>query len=338
MPLSGFEGIFAEPIEAPEHARRLKMVLNSLPVGVVLAAAPEGRIVFGNTTIEKMLGHPTLYSKDADCYGEWISFHESGARVESHEYPLARVMRGERNPILECRYLRGDGAFLWIKITGGPLFDKDGALAGAVVCVTDIEASKREQEIARAMHLELHHRMNNAMAMVQSIANLSAKFCSALPDFRESFADRIGLLGRTQVLLSKNSWASVRMDELVASALPETLAPSRINASGCELSLRSEVAMALGLALHELRANAMKFGALSRAGGRVDLHWRRIEAAVANEHLIEWREIDGPEIMPPQKCGLGFQLLQKILPPQLGGSTSLRFEREGMSASIVVTP
>ena len=166
MPLSGFEGMFTEPIEAPEHARRLKMVLNCLPVGVLLAAAPEGRIVFGNQMLETMLGHPVRYSKDAESYGEWSAFHEDGREVEAQEYPLARVLHGEASPTLECRYMRGDGSSLWIKIDGGPLYDKEGKISGAVVCVTDIEAVKQAQTRERQMHMELHHRMNNALTMI----------------------------------------------------------------------------------------------------------------------------------------------------------------------------
>jgi PAS domain S-box-containing protein len=338
MPLSGFEGMFTEPIEAPEHARRLKLVLNCLPVGVLLAAAPEGRIVFGNEMIETMLGHPVRYSKDASSYGEWIAFHEDGKQVEAREYPLARVLRGEQNPTMECRYRRGDGSSLWIKIDGGPLYDKEGKLAGAVVCVTDIEAVKQAQARERLMHMELHHRMNNALTMIRSITNLSARYPSAAQDFCEAFSGRVALLSRTQVMLSKSSWSTIPMDELVATALPETLGHSQIEASGCELCMRSDVALALGLALHELKTNSTKFGALGQPQGHVAIHWRPIEGVTANQHLVEWKETGGPATSPPKRCGLGFELLQNILPMQLGGPTELNFGPDGLSASIIVTP
>ena len=338
MPLSGFEGMFSEPIEAPEHARRLKMVLNCLPVGVLLASGPEGQILFGNHTIETMLGHPVRYSKDAASYGEWIAFHEDGKQVEAHEYPLARVLRGEKNPTMECRYLRGDGSSIWIKIDGGPLYDEEGKLAGAVVCVTDIEAVKQAQARERLMHMELHHRMNNALTMIRSITNLSARYPSAAQNFCEAFSGRVGLLSRTQVMLSKSSWSTVPMDELIATALPEMLGDPRIEASGCELTVRSDVALALGLALHELKTNSEKFGALGQSRGHVAIHWKPIESATANQHLVEWKETGGPATSPPKTRGLGLELLQNLLPMQLRGSTELNFEPHGLSARIVITP
>ena len=248
------------------------------------------------------------------------------------------MLHGETSPTLECRYIRGDGSSLWIKINGGPLYDKEGKVSGAVVCVTDIEAVKQAQTRERQMHMELHHRMNNALTMIRSITNLSARYPSAAGDFCEAFSGRVGLLSRTQVILSRNSWSTVPIDELIATALPDALADHRIEASGCELNLRSDVALALGLALHELKTNSARFGALGQSQGRVALRWRPIEGAAANQHVVEWEESGGPASTPPKTLGLGLELLQNILPMQLGGPTKLNFGPEGLRASIVVTP
>ena len=148
----------------------------------------------------------------------------------------------------------------------------------------------------------------------------------------------MGLLSRTQVILSKNSWSTVPIDELIATALPDALADRRIEVSGCELSMRSDVALALGLALHELKTNSVKFGALGQSRGHVALHWRPIEGAAGNQHVLEWEETGGPATTPPKTLGLGMELLQNILPMQLGGPTKLNFGPGGFSASIVVTP
>ena len=128
------------------------------------------------------------------------------------------------------------------------------------------------------------------------------------------------------------------LDELIATALPEALADRRIETLGCELSLRSDVALALGLALHELKTNSAKFGALAQSHGRVTLRWRPIEGAAGNQHIVEWEESGGPAATPPESIGLGLELLQNILPMQLGGPTKLDFRPEGLSASILVTP
>ncbi|MGJ8624542.1 MAG: hypothetical protein ACSHW1_17500 [Yoonia sp.] len=78
-------------------ARRYNFVeamLDTMPIGVVMAEAPRGKIVMGNKHTEDLVRHPVYESEDTASYGEWISFHEDGTSVQSHEYPLARVISG----------------------------------------------------------------------------------------------------------------------------------------------------------------------------------------------------------------------------------------------------
>jgi PAS domain S-box-containing protein len=337
LPLSWFEGILSDSVDGSEQARRLTSVLESLPIGIVLAKAPEGRIVYGNKSIERMLGHATFYSPNAASYDEWISFHEDGRRVEGHEYPLAKVLRGELNPELEVRYLRGDGSLIWIKITGAPLYDRNGKLSGAVVCVTDIEAVKMAEERERLMRLELSHRVNNALTNIQSIASLSLRFSRPLSDIRRSFFERVDLVSRIQVLLSQRTWTTIDIRELLSATIGDST-PGQIDASGDAVALRSDVALALGLAVYELMSNAEKFGALSNSSGRVTLSWKKIADSPQNQHILEWRERGGPSVCATISPGLGTMLLKEILPPQFFGSVSINFHPRGVCATMTFTP
>jgi hypothetical protein len=67
-------------------------MLVTVPMGIVMADA-SGRIVHGNAWVERILGQPVLRSGDTGSYGECVSFHADGRRVESHEYPLSRMIR-----------------------------------------------------------------------------------------------------------------------------------------------------------------------------------------------------------------------------------------------------
>jgi len=330
VPLSAFVHPEGPPICVAEYARRLKSILEALPTGVVLAEAPSGRIVYGNSAIEKMFGHPVIYSKDKESYEEWVSFHENGDQVKSAEYPLARVLAGEESPVMDCRYRRADGSLLWIRINGAPLHNEAGKLAGAVVAVTDIDALKAAQTQYFHMSRELHHRVNNALAMILSITNLSARTPSDSGTFNETFSGRVCLLGRTQILLCQNSWDQIPLLEVLATAVDHDL--SRIALCGAPAAVQSEVALALALAIHELKINAERFGALSVPEGSVSLRWTSKE----RELRIEWQERGGPIVHEPTRCGLGLNLLQKILPPQIGGPVRVEFARQGVCASFVL--
>ncbi len=136
-----------EELAASEAQRAA--VIAAAPVGIVIADR-NGRIHDGNARAEEIAGHPILHSPNAKSYAEWIAFHEDGRRVESHEYPLARVLAGEERPTLECRYQRGDGARIWIRIVGAPIREADGQMAGALVAILDIDAERMAQAELRA--------------------------------------------------------------------------------------------------------------------------------------------------------------------------------------------
>lgn len=285
-----------------------------------------------------MFRHPVLYSPNTEAYREWVSFHEDGRRVQGHEYPLARALAGkEDRPELECRYLRPDGTFVWIKAIGSALRDDAGKVIGAIVSVTDIDDLKRAEEQQRLMNLELHHRVNNALTMVQAIANLSARAANDIDTFRSSFSGRVHSLSRTQLLLSKNSWDQIALSDLLDSELELKQNKERFSTSGEPVSLRSQVALAFGLALCELKSNAEKFGALACASGVVKLSWR-CEAADGRQKLIlNWREVGGPPAVEPRSGGLGLYLLRSALAQQLEGSIELEFAQDGLRARIVAT-
>ncbi len=134
-----------------ESEARLRAVFDAAPVGIVFAEAPSGRIVGGNRRTEEILRHPVYLSPDPDAYAEWVSFHVDGRRVDSHEYPLSRVIEGgEERPDMEVDYQRGDGTRTWVRLIGAPILDDVGATVGAVVTVLDIDREKRaEAELRR---------------------------------------------------------------------------------------------------------------------------------------------------------------------------------------------
>ncbi|HXY58193.1 MAG TPA: HWE histidine kinase domain-containing protein [Methylocystis sp.] len=330
MPLSALLHPDGPPIGVAEYSRRLKSILEALPTGVVLAEAPNGRIVYGNSAIERMLGHPVIYSKDKHSYEEWVAFHENGDQLKSDEYPLARVLAGEERPELECRCRRADGSLLWVKVAGVPLRNEAGDVAGAIASITDIDALKAAQMQYFHMSRELHHRVNNALAMILSIANLSARTLRDPATFNETFSGRVCLLGRTQVLLCRSSWEQIPLLEVLATAVDHDL--SRVALRGAAAAVPSEVALALALAVHELKINAERFGALSVPEGSVDLRWS------CDEHglRIDWEERGGPVVHEPTRCGLGLNLLQNILPPQIGGQVQVEFAPQGVRACFVL--
>ncbi|RYC29626.1 response regulator [Lichenibacterium minor] len=130
----------------------LRAVLDTLPVGVLIAEAPSGRVIDHNVRAEAILGHGVMPARPGEDVERWVAFHEDGRQVAPGDWPLARVVRGdEAFAETEVDYVRGDGRRAWIDFSCAPMQGRDGALVGAVVVMSDIDVRKRsEQALAAA--------------------------------------------------------------------------------------------------------------------------------------------------------------------------------------------
>jgi hypothetical protein len=59
---------------------QLKAVLDTVPVGILMAEAPTGRIILGNHRLSQILGHETLFAADAAEYEAFVAYHADGRR------------------------------------------------------------------------------------------------------------------------------------------------------------------------------------------------------------------------------------------------------------------
>lgn len=135
----------AETALAASEAR-LRAVYDAVPVGIVTAELPSGRITGGNAFVEQVTGHPIILSDGVDSYDDWVSFHADGRQVDSHEYPIARMaLAGEETPEIEVLYDRAGGRS-WTRIMGRPIRDTLGAITGAVVVLVDVDELRRGRE------------------------------------------------------------------------------------------------------------------------------------------------------------------------------------------------
>ncbi|HEY1015194.1 MAG TPA: PAS domain S-box protein, partial [Herpetosiphonaceae bacterium] len=124
---------------------QLRAIFDTLPVGIVFAEVPSGKITGGNARVEQILGHPVLPSPSADEYGEWIAYYADGRLVPVEDYPLYVAVTTGAVTEREFHYQRGDGRRAWIRVIGGPVLDEAGAIAGAVITIIDIDREKQAE-------------------------------------------------------------------------------------------------------------------------------------------------------------------------------------------------
>src|SRR5499426_1905405 len=135
--------------ELKTERARLNAIVEHIPAGVLLAQAPSGRIVMGNPQVERILGHPVVFSPDVESHREWLAYDVNGRRVEGSESVLAKTLQGKVVTGQEILYHRGDGTNAWISVSGAPISDAGGNIFGGVVLITDIDEEKRANEALR---------------------------------------------------------------------------------------------------------------------------------------------------------------------------------------------
>ena len=194
---------------------------------------------------------------------------------------------------------------------------------------------RRAEERMSLLVAELSHRVKNTLATVAAISRLTLRQSATLEAFDAAFSRRLQALSQAHSLIFEANWGETELRVVVERALNPFRRPGEptIRIDGDDLKLAPKAALALTLMLHELATNAAKYGALSDAGGTVDVHW----SLQPSEHpavQLHWREHGGPMVHPPTRKGFGHTLIERSVRYELDGSAQLSFPPSGMQAEI----
>jgi PAS domain S-box-containing protein len=127
--------------------RLLAAVLAQMPLGVMIAEAPSGRVVLHNDQLVRLVGTPLQTTGSALAAAGGRAFRPDGTPYRADEYPLERALRGESVDAEEIEHQRGDGARIILQASAVPVRDETGAIIAAVVTfhdVTDWRTTERQ--------------------------------------------------------------------------------------------------------------------------------------------------------------------------------------------------
>jgi signal transduction histidine kinase len=126
---------------AEAERKALYDVLDTLPVGVVLAEAPSGRAVYLNAA-GVALGGRTREELSPERVGDypahWRAFRPTGEPFPAEELPLARAVAGEAARDVEVLLRVDDGTERTVVVSAVPLRDAGGRVDRAVVVFYDL--------------------------------------------------------------------------------------------------------------------------------------------------------------------------------------------------------
>ena len=230
--------------------------------------------------------------------------------------------------------MKADGKICWLSGYGRVLDRQaDGKAHRLINVATDITERKAAEAHQRFLLQELSHRSKNLLSIVQAIADQTLRNYGDLKEFQNRFDGRLRGLAASNTLLARGDWRGSSLSALIELQLaPFTeLQSPQIEIHGPEVDLTAEAAQAIGLALHELATNAVKYGSLSVPQGRLAISW---EVDHAGGLKLDWRERGGPSVTVPKPTGFGHVVMKRMIEQTLHGTVDLDFACEGLHWSL----
>jgi len=225
----------------------------------------------------------------------------------------------------------------WISARG------QGADAGIVDRVMfgiflDVTGRKQAEEGSELLAGEMSHRVKNLLSIATGLTHLSSRSATSVEQMTTALTERLTALGRAhdvvRPLPGEQGKAALLGDLLAVLLSPydETAAFSgRIRVAVPRMGIGHRTATTLAMVIHELATNSVKYGALSRQEGFLDL-----SCSTDGDHLdLVWAETGGPPVdRVPEMTGYGSRLIARSVASQLGGELTYDWQQSGAVVTV----
>lgn len=260
-----------------------------------------------------------------DCYW-WSHDPFEAARVET---AVADAARGKVVRYDAVVRMAGDTR-MTIDFMLSPILNDDGQVRLLVPSGFDITERKRQEDHVHMLMREVNHRSKNMLAVIQAIARHTA--ATGADAFLERFTNRLQSIAAGQDLLIKGDWRAVQMNALLGAQLSHLVDVQgpRVTLDGPPVEVNAAASQTLGMALHELATNAVKYGAWSSESGRVAIEWGLRDGGPDGRRFwMRWRESGGPSAMPPDHSGFGSTVIGRMVGANLGCKPGVQYPPAG---------
>jgi two-component sensor histidine kinase len=250
------------------------------------------------------------YLKDHKCV--------SGACVtiagrDGHAYGILGVCTSKRR-----RYSPQDVSFLAAAAN---------LLAGAI--------QRRQLEQRHELMIrDMRHRSGNLFSQLLALFSQTAKNSKNIAELSSKYQARVLAMANAHRLITEGGWKSTPIMELLYVVLGPYL--DRVSFSGPNIDLEPDPIFNLSAALHELAANAIKHGSLSRPKGQLELSWTVSRTERGMTLILDWVEKNGPPARQRRRVGFGSRLIGLVIERQLNGEVHRTFSRHGLTVHMVV--
>jgi two-component sensor histidine kinase len=169
-------------------------------------------------------------------------------------------------------------------------------LAGAI-------QRRQLEERNELMIREMRHRSGNLFSQLLALFSQTAKTSKSIADLSGKYQARVLAMANAHRLITEGGWTPIPIMDL----LNVVLSPfnDRVKLEGPNIDLDPNMVFNLSAALHELAANAVKHGSLSRPKGQLDLRWSVSRTEHGVTLTLDWAEKNGPPARRSRRTGFG---------------------------------
>ena len=292
-------------------------------------------IVFANRAFMELTG----YDED-EIVGRNCRFLQGEKTDRQAVSTIRAALEDERVIVVELLNYRKDGTTFWNALHLGPIYDENKNLLyyfGSQWDVSDVHSARAEEAHSKAMARELSHRMKNVFAVIASIVRVTGRM-EGTPELAQRINNRIYALGRAyEPTLDDARTGSIEVGQAIRAVLaPYDPSDDRIEYLGNGLRAHANVISLLGLTLHELATNAMKYGSLSGPAGTVAIDWFLSDEADGRRLAVHWTERGGPPVDSQDRDSGTGQGLMQVLLQAAEGTIAYDWREEGLHVTISI--
>ena len=187
-----------------------------------------------------------------------------------------------------------------------PYRNDDGVVTHMIQRAEDITAQMELQRQNDFMQNELAHRIRNMFSVIMATSRISGESAESVDTFVDDFNERLVSMSRVYSNLTRNDWTGLSLRKIMIEELDGMLGrgSERYTLKGSDTILSVQGSKDAALIVHELAANARKFGCFSTPTGHLTVEW----TLKGDTLYVTWTETGVPGIQPPKRVGFGTRL------------------------------
>jgi PAS domain S-box-containing protein len=171
--VAGRLGRIVQRKRAEEALReRLEVLVDTSPVGVLLADAASGRVSLANREARRIFGFPPQPEDRLQSYEQAaVSRRPDGGAYAAEELPLQRALgRGERVSAEEVVLEFPDGRTVPTLVSAAPIYSTRGNIIGAIAAIQDITPLEEAEKLRSEFLGMVSHELKTPLTAIKGAA------------------------------------------------------------------------------------------------------------------------------------------------------------------------